>query len=308
MVCTLKSVGIFFKYSPKRRWELEQCIVIGEEGRERTNEASLGLDSDTSTDDDNDSEDEEYEDGWNATPHSKTSKTCMDPFCYVWKLFPLTKAEGNGIQSPRACSLGLFCLFQFRNRGYACSIGGYSYSGIWTEYYCIHSAPDSRMDGIVIWRENCASAPEAAFKNGGFVYDRHEHSWLVFVSWSGKKYYCLVERDDISFDRALQNPWAPLSEDKFQKEELWLNSRSIKKLSLCSSWGPGIGLVRFRLLGSQAPRAEDSSLVVAADHSFCHSHFSCFLVSPAGISDVSSHFSVFVFTLCSLVSLVSLVV
>ena len=100
MVCTLKSVGIFFKYSPKRRWELEQCIVIGEEGRERSNEASLGLDSDTSTDDDNDSEDEEYEDGWNATPHSKTSKNCMDPFCYVWKLFPLTKAEGNGIQSP----------------------------------------------------------------------------------------------------------------------------------------------------------------------------------------------------------------
>ena len=34
-----------------------------------------------------------------------------------------------------------------------------------------------------------------------------------------KKNYCLVERDDISFDRALQNPRAPLSEYKFQKGE-----------------------------------------------------------------------------------------
>ena len=91
-------------------------------------------------------------------------------------------------------------------------------------------------------------------------------------------------------------------------EECDWNQGVLKKLSLCSSWGPGIGLVRFRLLGSQAPRAEDSSLVVAADHSFCRSQFSLFLVSPAGISDVSFHFFVFVFTLASLVNLISLVV
>ena len=29
----------------------------------------------------------------------------------------------------------------------------------WTECYSVHSAPDSRMDGIVFWRENSASAP-----------------------------------------------------------------------------------------------------------------------------------------------------
>ena len=29
----------------------------------------------------------------------------------------------------------------------------------WTECYAVHSAPDSRMDRIVFWRENCASAP-----------------------------------------------------------------------------------------------------------------------------------------------------
>ena len=29
----------------------------------------------------------------------------------------------------------------------------------WTECYSVHSAPDSRMDGIVFWRENCTSAP-----------------------------------------------------------------------------------------------------------------------------------------------------
>ena len=66
--------------------------------------------------------------------------------------------------------------------------------------------------------------------------------------------------------------------------------------------------MRFRLSGSQAPRAGDSSLVVAAVHSFCRLQFSCSLVSPAGISDVSSHFFAFVFTLASFVSLISLVV
>ena len=29
----------------------------------------------------------------------------------------------------------------------------------WTECYSVHSVPDSRMDGIVFWRESCASAP-----------------------------------------------------------------------------------------------------------------------------------------------------
>ena len=27
------------------------------------------------------------------------------------------------------------------------------------ECYFVHSAPDSRMDGVVFWRENCATAP-----------------------------------------------------------------------------------------------------------------------------------------------------
>ena len=62
MVCTLKSVGIFFKYSPKRQREFEQCIVSVSEGRESSNEAEGEIDSDT-IEDDSDSDDEEYEDG-----------------------------------------------------------------------------------------------------------------------------------------------------------------------------------------------------------------------------------------------------
>ena len=59
--------------------------------------------------------------------------------------------------------LGLFRLFQFRNRRYLCSFVSYTYSGmngmLFRSCYSVHSVPDSRMNGIVFWRENCASPP-----------------------------------------------------------------------------------------------------------------------------------------------------
>ena len=50
--------------------------------------------------------------------------------------------------------LGLFRLFQFRNSTYVL-LGAIPIP----ECYFVHSAPDSRMDGIVFWRQTCASAP-----------------------------------------------------------------------------------------------------------------------------------------------------
>ena len=222
MVCTLKSVGIFFKYSPKRRWELEQCIVIAEEGRERSNDASLDLHSDTSTDNDNDSEDEEYEDGFGEgeidvddkevaaeydedNPKMKAAKRKIKPMCETGCVECHTAFQDlEDLYGPLLLCLETTSLNKGRRKWDTKSKGVffwdysvYSNSGIegtrillgaipipeWTEYYSVHSAPDSRMDGIMIWRENCASAPEAVFKNGGFVYDRHERSWLVFKVW-----------------------------------------------------------------------------------------------------------------------------
>ena len=65
MVCTLKSVGIFFKYSPKRQRELEKCIVSVSERGENISEGECQIDHDLVTTDDHedsDSEDDDYGD------------------------------------------------------------------------------------------------------------------------------------------------------------------------------------------------------------------------------------------------------
>ncbi|XP_068738292.1 cylicin-1-like [Montipora capricornis] len=62
-VCTLKSVGIFFKYSPKRQQELEQCIVSVIEREENTSEGECETGSDTvTTDEESGSEEHDYGD------------------------------------------------------------------------------------------------------------------------------------------------------------------------------------------------------------------------------------------------------
>ena len=59
----LKSVGMFFKYSPKRQRELEQCIVSVSEREENTSEGECETGDDTvTTDDDSGSEDDDYGD------------------------------------------------------------------------------------------------------------------------------------------------------------------------------------------------------------------------------------------------------
>ena len=96
MVCTLKSVGIFFKYSPKRQRELEQCIVSAGEGREGVNQGECESDSESTvgTDDDSDSDGDEYEYGEEEnseaedvelvepeSPKLKAAKKKIKPLC-----------------------------------------------------------------------------------------------------------------------------------------------------------------------------------------------------------------------------------
>ena len=66
-------------------------------------------------------------------------------------------------ESPKLVCKGAFFwdYFVYSNSGIdsTCVLLGAIPIPEWTEYYSVHSAPDSRMDGIVFWRENCASAP-----------------------------------------------------------------------------------------------------------------------------------------------------
>ena len=74
-VCTLKSVGIFFKYSPKQQRELEQCIVSVSERAENTSEGECETGDDTvTTDDDSGSEDDDY--GGTGTVSPKSRALC----------------------------------------------------------------------------------------------------------------------------------------------------------------------------------------------------------------------------------------
>lgn len=95
MFCTLQSVGIFFKYSPKRQRELEQCIVSVGDGGETVNESECGIDRNAATtDDDSDSENDEYESGEEESsemededvveldsPKLKAAKQKIKPLC-----------------------------------------------------------------------------------------------------------------------------------------------------------------------------------------------------------------------------------
>ena len=121
------------KFLPKRRRELEQCIVSVSEREENTSEGECETGGDTvTTDEDSDSEDDDYgdaeeernevedvepeksdsptfkvakkrssrfvtHDGWCVTLHFKTSKIFMKLFWNASKLLLKTKAERNGM-------------------------------------------------------------------------------------------------------------------------------------------------------------------------------------------------------------------
>ena len=77
-------------------------------------------------------------------------------------------------QNPRHATVNIRAVYTRKNRGmFFWDYSIYSNSRIdgtcvllgaipipeWTECYSVHSAPDSRMDGAVFWREKCASTP-----------------------------------------------------------------------------------------------------------------------------------------------------
>ena len=75
--------------------------------------------------------------------------------CYQFSLphrYKESKPTGNGRSYIRSDCVVIFIYLARRVQlGIALSE--------WTECYSVYSAPDRRMDGIVFWRENCASAP-----------------------------------------------------------------------------------------------------------------------------------------------------
>lgn len=135
----LKSIGMFFKYSPKRQQEFKQPLLVPVMGKKvsmkvnvtltgiwlpqrmtvilrtmnmkmarkrvvtwrtqislnqivpRWRQPNLRLSRCVT------------QHRWNNTPHSKTLKiNSINPYCHVWKVFPWTKAERNGMHNPRS--------------------------------------------------------------------------------------------------------------------------------------------------------------------------------------------------------------